>query len=189
MSSTRWRKSTQVFVGFAVLAFVAAVVAAAAFFTMGNHGTSGARATVPPPRPPTVKPGIVPVADTAAIPSAGGLAAVLAPVAADPNLGKLGGRITDAMTGKELWQMAGRRAVGAGVDQQSLDGGRGAADTGPPGPDQHTGGGGQPKRPGARRAGGRRGSDAVGGATGASPPGIGVRRGSVTWSNRCGAAA
>jgi serine-type D-Ala-D-Ala carboxypeptidase/endopeptidase (penicillin-binding protein 4) len=106
MSSTRRRRITQVFVGFAVLAFVAAVVAAAAFFTMGNHGTSGARATVPPPRPPTVKPGIVPVTDTAAIPSAGGLAAVLAPVAADPNLGRLGGRITDAMTGKELWQMA-----------------------------------------------------------------------------------
>ncbi|MGA8254707.1 MAG: hypothetical protein WB989_29880, partial [Mycobacterium sp.] len=46
MSSTRRRKITQVFVGFAVLAFVAAVVAAAAFFTMGNHGTSGVRATV-----------------------------------------------------------------------------------------------------------------------------------------------
>jgi D-alanyl-D-alanine carboxypeptidase/D-alanyl-D-alanine-endopeptidase (penicillin-binding protein 4) len=106
MASTRWRKSTQVFVGFAVLAFVAAVVAAAAFFTMGNHGTSGVRATVPPPRPPTVKPGMVPVTDTAAIPSVGALAAVLAPVAADPNLGKLGGRITDAMTGKELWQLA-----------------------------------------------------------------------------------
>ncbi len=106
MSSTRRRTITQVFIGFAVLAFVAAVVAAAAFFTMGNHGTSGARATVPPPRPPTVKPGIIPVADTAVVPSNGGLAAVLAPVAADPNLGKLGGRVTDAATGKELWQTA-----------------------------------------------------------------------------------
>ena len=106
MSSTRWRKSTQVFVGLAALAFVAAVVAAAAFFTMGGHGSSGARLPLPPPRPPTVKPGMVPVTDTAAIPSVGGLAAVLAPVVADPNLGNLGGRITDAMTGKELWQVA-----------------------------------------------------------------------------------
>jgi D-alanyl-D-alanine carboxypeptidase/D-alanyl-D-alanine-endopeptidase (penicillin-binding protein 4) len=106
MGSTRWRKSTQVLVGFAVLAFVAVVVAAAAFFTMGSHGISGARATVPPPRPPTVKPGIVPVTDTAVMPSAGGLAAVLAPVAADPNLGTFGGRISDAMTGQELWQVA-----------------------------------------------------------------------------------
>jgi serine-type D-Ala-D-Ala carboxypeptidase/endopeptidase (penicillin-binding protein 4) len=106
MSSARWRKSTQVFVAFAVLLFVAAVVAAAAFFTMGGHGSSGARATVPPPRPPTVRPGLVPAADTAGMPSPAGLAAVLAPVAADPNLGRLGGRITDAMTGKELWQMA-----------------------------------------------------------------------------------
>jgi len=106
MSSTRWRKSTQVFVGLAVLAFVAAVVAAAAFFTMGGHGASGARPPVPPPRAPTVKPGLVPVTDTAAVPSVGGLAAALAPVVADPNLGKLGGRITDAMTAKELWQVA-----------------------------------------------------------------------------------
>ena len=106
MGSTRWRKSTYVFVGSAVLAFVAAVVAAATFFTMGGHGTSGVRATVPPPRPPTVKPGLVPVTDTAETPSAGGLAAALGALPADPNLGRLGGLITDAMTGKELWQVA-----------------------------------------------------------------------------------
>jgi serine-type D-Ala-D-Ala carboxypeptidase/endopeptidase (penicillin-binding protein 4) len=105
MGPTRWRKSTHVIVGLAVLAFVAAVVAAAAFFTMG-HGTSTARTPVPPPRAPTVKPGMVPVTDTAATPSAGGLAAALAAVAADPNLGRLGGRVTDAMTAKELWQVA-----------------------------------------------------------------------------------
>jgi D-alanyl-D-alanine carboxypeptidase/D-alanyl-D-alanine-endopeptidase (penicillin-binding protein 4) len=95
-----------VFVGLAVLAFVAAVVAAAVFFTTGVHGSSGSRASVPPPRPPTVKPGMVPVADTAEAPSVGGLAAALAPAAADPNLGSLGGRVTDALTGKELWQVA-----------------------------------------------------------------------------------
>jgi D-alanyl-D-alanine carboxypeptidase/D-alanyl-D-alanine-endopeptidase (penicillin-binding protein 4) len=106
MGRTRWRKSTQVLIGLAVLAFVGAVVAAAAFFTTGGHGTGGAHVPVPPPRPPIVKPGVVPVADTAETPSAGGLAAVLGPVAADPNLGRLGGRITDAITGKELWQMA-----------------------------------------------------------------------------------
>jgi D-alanyl-D-alanine carboxypeptidase/D-alanyl-D-alanine-endopeptidase (penicillin-binding protein 4) len=106
MSSTRRRRFTQVFVGLAALAFVAAVVAAAAFFTMGGHGSSGARLPLPPPRPPTAKPGMVPVTDTAAIPSVGGLAVALAPVVADPNLGNLGGRITDAMTGKELWQVA-----------------------------------------------------------------------------------
>lgn len=106
MGRTRWRKSTQVFIGLAVLAFVAAVVAAATFFTSGGHGGSGAHVAVPPPRAPIVKPGMVPVADTAETPSAGALAAVLAPVAADPNLGRLGGRITDALTGKELWQVA-----------------------------------------------------------------------------------
>ncbi len=106
MGRTRWRKSTQVFIGLAVLAFVAAVVAAATFFTTGGHGSSNAHVPVPPPRAPVVKPGMVPVADTADTPSAAGLAAVLAPVAADPNLGRLGGRVTDAVTGKELWQVA-----------------------------------------------------------------------------------
>jgi D-alanyl-D-alanine carboxypeptidase/D-alanyl-D-alanine-endopeptidase (penicillin-binding protein 4) len=106
MGPTRWRKSTQVFIGLAVLAFVAAVVAAATFFTTGGHGAGAAHVPVPPPRPPTVKPGMVPVADTAETPSPAGVAAALGPAAADPNLGRLGGRITDALTGKELWQVA-----------------------------------------------------------------------------------
>jgi serine-type D-Ala-D-Ala carboxypeptidase/endopeptidase (penicillin-binding protein 4) len=106
MARTRWRKSTQALIGFAVLAFVAAVVAAAMFFTTGSHGAGAAHAPVPPPRPPTVKPGVVPVADTAETPSPAGVAAALGPAVADPNLGRLGGRITDALTGKELWQVA-----------------------------------------------------------------------------------
>jgi serine-type D-Ala-D-Ala carboxypeptidase/endopeptidase (penicillin-binding protein 4) len=105
MGPTRWQKSTHVLVGLAVLALVAVLVAAATFFTSG-HSASSARATVPPPRPPTVQPGLVPVSDTAEMPSAAGVAAALAAVAADPNLGRLGGRITDAMTGKEVWQVA-----------------------------------------------------------------------------------
>lgn len=103
MGPTRWRKSTHVVVGAAVLAFVAVVVAAAALVTTGGH-RAGVRAPVPPPRPPTVKAGVVPVADTAATPSAAGVTAALAVVAADPDLGKLAGRITDALTGQELWQ-------------------------------------------------------------------------------------
>jgi serine-type D-Ala-D-Ala carboxypeptidase/endopeptidase (penicillin-binding protein 4) len=106
MGRARWRKSTNVLVGLAVLAFVAAVVGAALFFTTGGHGSAGARSPVPPPHAPTVKPGVVPVSDTAETPSAAGVAATLAQVAADPNLGRLGGRITDAITGKELWQVA-----------------------------------------------------------------------------------
>ncbi|MBW0015743.1 D-alanyl-D-alanine carboxypeptidase/D-alanyl-D-alanine-endopeptidase [Mycobacterium sp.] len=106
MGPTRWRKSTQALIGLAVLVFVAAVVAAAMFFTTGGHGAGATHVPVPPPRPPTVKPGMVPVAETAEIPSPGGLAATLAPVAADPNLGRLGARVTDALSGKELWQVA-----------------------------------------------------------------------------------
>ncbi|WP_085981508.1 MULTISPECIES: D-alanyl-D-alanine carboxypeptidase/D-alanyl-D-alanine endopeptidase [Mycobacterium] len=106
MGPTRWQKSTHVFVGLAVLAFVAAVVAAATFFTSAGHGGSNSHAPIPPPHAPTVKPGMVPVSDTAETPTPAGVAAVLAAVAADPNLGRLGARVTDAMTGKELWQVA-----------------------------------------------------------------------------------
>jgi D-alanyl-D-alanine carboxypeptidase/D-alanyl-D-alanine-endopeptidase (penicillin-binding protein 4) len=90
-------------VGVGVLAIVAAVVAATALFTGSGSGASGAQ--VPPPPPAvTAKPSIVPVAATAPVPTQSGLAATLAAVVADPNLGKLGGRVTDAMTGEELWQ-------------------------------------------------------------------------------------
>ncbi|WP_374024120.1 D-alanyl-D-alanine carboxypeptidase/D-alanyl-D-alanine-endopeptidase [Mycobacterium sp. HNNTM2301] len=106
MGPTRWQKSTHVFVGLAVLAFAAAVVAAATFFTSAGHGGNNSRAPIPPPHAPTVKPGMVPVSDTAETPSAAGVAAVLGAVAADPNLGRLGARVTDALTGKELWQVA-----------------------------------------------------------------------------------
>ncbi|MEE6177078.1 D-alanyl-D-alanine carboxypeptidase/D-alanyl-D-alanine endopeptidase [Mycobacterium sp. 050134] len=106
MGPTRWRKSTQVFIGLAVLVFVAAVVAAAAFFTTGGHGSGGARAPIPPPHAPTLKPGVTSVSDTAESPSPGGVGATLAALAADPNLGRLGARVTDALTGKELWQVA-----------------------------------------------------------------------------------
>lgn len=95
-----WRKSTYLIVG--VIVLVSAVVAVA-FCTVGDRG-AGARPPVPPPRPPTVKPVVIPVADTALAPSVGGVTATLAAVAADPNLGRLGGRITDALTGKQVWQ-------------------------------------------------------------------------------------
>ncbi|WP_073871447.1 D-alanyl-D-alanine carboxypeptidase/D-alanyl-D-alanine endopeptidase [Mycobacterium paraffinicum] len=107
MGPTRWQKSTHVFVGLAVLAFVAAVVAAATFFTSAGHGGNNSHAPIPAPHAPTVKPGMVPVSDTAETPSPAGVAAVLGAVAADPNLGRLGARVTDALSGKELWQVAG----------------------------------------------------------------------------------
>jgi serine-type D-Ala-D-Ala carboxypeptidase/endopeptidase (penicillin-binding protein 4) len=103
MRPTQWRPSTHLMVGAGVLVIVAAVVAAAALFTAHGRGASGPQVP-PPPAAVTAKPSIVPVAATAPVPSQAALAAALAPVVADPNLGKLGGRITDAMTGEELWR-------------------------------------------------------------------------------------
>src|SRR5277367_3894641 len=101
MRPTTWRTSTHLIVGVGVLAIVAALVAAAALLTSSGRGASAH--VPPPPAAATPKPGVVPVADSAATPTKSGLAAALAAVVADPNLGKLGGRVTDAMTGEELW--------------------------------------------------------------------------------------
>ena len=103
MRPTQWRPSTHLIVGVGVLAIVAAVVAATALLTASGRGASVAQ--VPPPPPAvTAKPSIVPVADSAPMPTTSALAAALAAAVADPNLGRLGGRVTDAMSGKELWQ-------------------------------------------------------------------------------------
>jgi D-alanyl-D-alanine carboxypeptidase/D-alanyl-D-alanine-endopeptidase (penicillin-binding protein 4) len=102
MRPTQWRPSTHLLVGVGVLAIVAAVVIAAALLTGRVHGA--AQAQVPPPPPGvTAKSSIVAASADAQMPTQSGLAAALAAVAADPNLGKLGGRVTDAMTGRELW--------------------------------------------------------------------------------------
>jgi D-alanyl-D-alanine carboxypeptidase/D-alanyl-D-alanine-endopeptidase (penicillin-binding protein 4) len=111
MRPTRWRRSTHVVIGVAVLVLVAALVGVAAVLSTGNS-TSDAAAVKPAPSAATAKPGIVPVADSAEKPTPDRLAATLAPLVADPNLGALTGRITDAITGAQLW------AQGADVPMQ-----------------------------------------------------------------------
>ncbi|MBN3456360.1 MULTISPECIES: D-alanyl-D-alanine carboxypeptidase/D-alanyl-D-alanine endopeptidase [Mycolicibacterium] len=102
MRPTRWRRSTHVAIGVAVIVLVAGVVAVAALLT--GQRSSDAAAIKPAPAPATAQPGIVPVDISAPTPTAGGLAAALAPALADPNLGVITGRITDADTGAQLWE-------------------------------------------------------------------------------------
>ena len=102
MRPTQWRRSTHVVIGVAVLLLVGAIVVVAAARTTGNS-TSDAQAVKPAPVAATAAPGIVPVADSATKPTPDRLAVTLAPLVADPNLGALTGRITDAITGAQLW--------------------------------------------------------------------------------------
>ncbi|MBN3510865.1 D-alanyl-D-alanine carboxypeptidase/D-alanyl-D-alanine-endopeptidase [Mycolicibacterium septicum] len=102
MRPTRWRQSTHVAVGVVVLVLVAAVVAVAAVLT--GHRSSDAEAVTPAPAAATASPGIVPVDMSAPTPTVSGLAAALAPALANPDLGEVTGRITDAETGAELWE-------------------------------------------------------------------------------------
>ena len=101
MRPTQWRRSTHAVIGLAVLLLVVAVVAVAAVLTNGR--TSDATAMPPAPALATANPGIKPVADSAQKPTPDKLAATLALTLADPNLGILTGRITDAATGAQLW--------------------------------------------------------------------------------------
>jgi len=109
MRPTQWRRSTHVAVGVAVLLLVAAVVATTALLTKGE---SDSIAVEPAPAPATAAPAVVPVPDSADAPTTDGLAAALAPALADPNLGKFTARITDALTGRQIW------AQGAEVPMQ-----------------------------------------------------------------------
>lgn len=102
MRPTRWRLSTHLGIGASVLVLVGVVVAATAFFVSHSPHTGTAQ-TIPAPPSAVVRPDVVPVADTAPTPTGGGLAAVIAAAAADPNLGRLGARISDALTGRQLW--------------------------------------------------------------------------------------
>ncbi|MGE0780758.1 D-alanyl-D-alanine carboxypeptidase/D-alanyl-D-alanine endopeptidase [Mycolicibacterium sp.] len=109
MRPTRWWRSTHVAVGVAVLMLVAALVAGGALL---NRDQSDQLAVEPAPPPATAAPAVVPVAASAQAPTPRGLAAALRLVASDPNLGNFTARITDALTGDELW------AQGADVPMQ-----------------------------------------------------------------------
>lgn len=102
MRPTRWRRSTQVVIGAAALLLVAVVVAVTAVLVVGRSDSDAANAK-PLPAPVSAAPRVVPLGDTAPAPTGRGLAAALAPALADPNLGALTGRVTDAITGEELW--------------------------------------------------------------------------------------
>jgi D-alanyl-D-alanine carboxypeptidase/D-alanyl-D-alanine-endopeptidase (penicillin-binding protein 4) len=102
-----------VWVGVVVLLLVAVVVAVGAVATSsGSSPTEPKVAVAPQPALVTAQPAVTPLADSAPVPTSAGLAATLAPLVANPDLGALTGRVTDAMTGRELW------AQGAGVPMQ-----------------------------------------------------------------------
>lgn len=113
MRPTRWRRSTHVWVGVAVLLLVTAVVGVGAVATSRGSSTNEVKVAVAPqPALVTAQPGVTPLADSAPVPTAAGVAATLAPFVANPDLGAITGRVTDAVTGRQLW------ARGADVPMQ-----------------------------------------------------------------------
>ena len=103
MHPARWRRSTHFLIGAAVLVTVVVVVAAAALLGNGGPGRSATAAPATPPAA-AAKLSVVPVGDAAPLPTQAGLGAALKQPLANPDLGALTGRVTDALTGTELWQ-------------------------------------------------------------------------------------
>lgn len=103
MLPTNWRRSTPVLVGAAVLV-IAVVVVVVAALVRGGGPSGGGTAVADTPKLVVAKPALLPVAESAPEPTPAGLAATLGPVVANPDLGLFSGRVTDALTGKELWQ-------------------------------------------------------------------------------------
>jgi D-alanyl-D-alanine carboxypeptidase/D-alanyl-D-alanine-endopeptidase (penicillin-binding protein 4) len=103
MRPTRWRRSTHVLIGVAVLLVVAGVVAVAALVSAPKPASQSEPPIKPEPKPAVAQPGVTPLADSAPKPTPDRLAATLAPFVADPNLGMFTGRVTDAASGTQLW--------------------------------------------------------------------------------------
>ncbi|HEY7053186.1 MAG TPA: D-alanyl-D-alanine carboxypeptidase, partial [Mycobacterium sp.] len=99
----RWRRSTHLLIGAVVLATVVLVVAVAVLLSDGGS-TRGASPDKSGPASATAKPAVVAVADDAAKPSPAGLATALKAPLANPDLGALTGRVTDALSGAQLWE-------------------------------------------------------------------------------------
>ncbi|MCE9515556.1 MAG: D-alanyl-D-alanine carboxypeptidase/D-alanyl-D-alanine-endopeptidase [Mycobacterium sp.] len=100
MGRTRAR-GRHVLLAAGVVGVVAVVVAAAGLLSAGGRSN----AQVPPPRAPaSAKPAVVALPDSAAVPTTAGMSAALAAVVADPDLGNLTGRVTDAQSGRQIWE-------------------------------------------------------------------------------------
>jgi serine-type D-Ala-D-Ala carboxypeptidase/endopeptidase (penicillin-binding protein 4) len=105
MRPARWPLNkggvTYFLIGAAVLVAVVLTVAA----LLANGGSNrGAEARAATPAAASAKPAVVPVANDAPKPTPAGLAAVLSKPLSNPDLGAFTGRVTDALTGDQLWE-------------------------------------------------------------------------------------
>jgi serine-type D-Ala-D-Ala carboxypeptidase/endopeptidase (penicillin-binding protein 4) len=101
MRPARWRHSTYLLIGAAVLVVIVGTVAA----LLANGGSNQSAAAGPAtPAPPSAKPAVVPVANGAPRPTPAGLAAALKQPVSNPDLGAFTSRVADALTGDQLWE-------------------------------------------------------------------------------------
>ncbi|MUM19555.1 MULTISPECIES: D-alanyl-D-alanine carboxypeptidase/D-alanyl-D-alanine-endopeptidase [unclassified Mycobacteroides] len=103
MDPRRWQRSTHALLAIAVVLAIAALVLVASL-TTGASAPRQSQSADSQPALVTPKPVVVPVSDSAPIPTEDGLARALDKALSDPALAMFTGRVTDALSGRELWQ-------------------------------------------------------------------------------------
>jgi serine-type D-Ala-D-Ala carboxypeptidase/endopeptidase (penicillin-binding protein 4) len=101
--AARRRTRVRLLLGVVAVGVAAAVGAFLVIQQPGFGSASEAQATVAAPPPVTANPQVTPVPDSAPTPTPEALAAALAPVLANPDLGAFTGVVSDAVSGKVLW--------------------------------------------------------------------------------------
>ncbi len=99
----RRRRKTQILLALGAIVLLLTGATAVAAIVPYSSDTSSERAIAPEPAPVMPMAAIVPLPDTAAIPTTTGLEAALAPVVGSDGLGSFSGAVADAVTGETLW--------------------------------------------------------------------------------------
>lgn len=102
--ATRRRRRVRALIGvLVVLALAGAAVFAVVQRPWDADASRGELTTAPEPAPVRPAPLVAPVPDSAPMPTPAALAAALAPVVGNPDLGAFTGSVSDAVTGTTLW--------------------------------------------------------------------------------------
>jgi D-alanyl-D-alanine carboxypeptidase/D-alanyl-D-alanine-endopeptidase (penicillin-binding protein 4) len=101
--AARRRTRVRLLLGVAAVGVLAALAAVVVIQQPGFGADATTATTVAAPPPVTAQPQVAPVSDGAPTPTPEALAAALAPVVGNPDLGAFTGVVSDAVTGKVLW--------------------------------------------------------------------------------------
>ncbi|WP_454560887.1 D-alanyl-D-alanine carboxypeptidase/D-alanyl-D-alanine endopeptidase [Mycobacterium haemophilum] len=102
-----WFTGPRRLIGLICKGLMTGLIAATAVAILAGHRATG-EVDSPPPKQGRSQPALIRLDETLTAPDSGRLAATLAPLLANPELGTLTGQVADAMTGQLLWTQGER---------------------------------------------------------------------------------